>query len=253
MNEPSLLLERSVVVSEGNSGKTFVLVPGAWMGAWSWYPVAALLRARGYGVLALTLPGLSYGSAAAGLRLADAVDYIVSEIEARDLHDVVLVSHSWGGYPATGAAHRVAGRIAKVVYYNAVVPARGQAMSDENDQYGQAIHQSIAATADQTVPIPIDAIRMGLMQDESAEMQDLVFSMTLAQPGGYMTDCLDLDEVTTVGLEAAYVLGEHDVSLAKPGAEFAGRLGLTPIMVQGSHMAMLTKPTSIAEALIALA
>jgi len=32
----------------------------------------------------------------------------------------------------TGAAHRIAGRLAKVVYYNAVVPARGTAMVDEN-------------------------------------------------------------------------------------------------------------------------
>lgn len=48
------------------------------------------------------------------------------------------------------------------------------------------------------------------------------------------------------------MLGEKDISFAKPGAEFAGRLGLTPIMVPGSHMAMLTRPTDIAEALIAL-
>lgn len=239
-------------MTESSSAKTFVLVPGAWLGAWSWHPVAALLRARGHGVLALTLPGLSYGSSPAGLRLSDAVDYIVQEIEARDLQDVVLVSHSWGGYPATGAAHRVARRIATVVYYNAVVPARGQAMSDENEEYGQAIEMSMAATPDHTVPLPIEAVRMGLMQDESTELQDLVFSMTLSQPGGYMVDSLDVDEVTTVGLDAAYVLGENDNSLAKPGAEFAGRLGVTPIMVPGSHMAMLTRPADIAEALIAL-
>ena len=36
--------------------------------------------------------------------------------------DVVLVSHSWGGYPATGAAHRLADRVAKVIYFSAVVP-----------------------------------------------------------------------------------------------------------------------------------
>lgn len=54
--------------------KTFVLVPGAWVGGWSWYPVARLLRERGHGVLTLTLPGLSYGSSPAGLRITDAVD-----------------------------------------------------------------------------------------------------------------------------------------------------------------------------------
>ena len=45
---------------KSKTAKTFVLVPGAWLGAWSWYPVAALLRRQGYGLTALTLPGLTY-------------------------------------------------------------------------------------------------------------------------------------------------------------------------------------------------
>ena len=43
-----------------------------------------------------------------------------------------LVGHSWGGYVITSAAHALIGRLAKVVHYNAVVPARGAAMVDEN-------------------------------------------------------------------------------------------------------------------------
>src|SRR5579859_1536538 len=105
---------------EIESGQTFVFVPGAWLGAWSWHPVARLLRGRGHGVVPLTLPGLSYGSSPAGLRLADAIDFVAGELERRDLTNVVLVSHSWGGYPATGAAHKSAGRISKLIYYNAV-------------------------------------------------------------------------------------------------------------------------------------
>jgi pimeloyl-ACP methyl ester carboxylesterase len=233
------------------SGKlTFVLVPGAWMGAWSWHPVARLLRESGHDVVALTMPGLSYGSSADGLRLADAVDFVVREVETRDLRDVVLVSHSWGGYPATGAAHRLAGRIRKVVYYNAVVPLAGVSMSDENEVYGKAIRDSIAATADGTVPIPIEAVRFGLMQDESAELQDLVFALTLPQPGGYMVDTLDAGPAD---LPSAYLLGVDDQSLAKPGDEFAARLGVPAVAVPGSHMAMLSKPGDVADALMRVA
>lgn len=232
--------------------ETFVLIPGAWLGGWCWHPVARLLRASGYGVLALTLPGLSYGSPAAGLRMTDAVDHIVHEVEARDLHHVVLVSHSWGGYPATAAAHRLAPRIDRVVYYNAVVPEQGQAMSEENEQYGHAIRDGIATTADQTVALPLEAVRTGLMQDESSELQDLVFAMTLPQPGGYMVDAVDVTPVTTVGLPAAYILGVDDISLARPGTEFAARIGVEPLMVPGSHMALLTHPAGVADALISL-
>jgi pimeloyl-ACP methyl ester carboxylesterase len=233
--------------------RTFVLIPGAWMGAWSWHPVARLLKQDGHDVLALTVPGLSYGSSPEGLRLADAVDFVVREIEARDLRDVVLVSHSWGGYPATGAAHRLTDRIAKVVYYNAVVPAQGVSMTDENDVYGKAIQDSINATPDRTVTIPLEAIRAGLMHDESPELQELVFALTLPQPGGYMVDALDGPAVTDVGLPAAYLLGEEDRSLARPGDEFAARLGVLPVLVPGSHMAMLSRPADIAAALTAVA
>ena len=234
-------------------GKTFVLVPGAWLGAWSWHPVAKSLREHGHDVVALTLPGLSYGSSAAGLRLSDAVDHVVTEVESRDLDNVVLVSHSWGGYPATGAAHHLAKRISKVVYYSAVVPAAGAGMVDENDAYGQQIRASVAATPDRTVPLPVEALRAGLMPGESTELQDLVFHLLLPQPGGYMTDALDVPAVTEIGLAAAYLLGADDQSLARPGAEFAARLGLTPVVVPGGHMAMLTRPADIAAALIAAA
>jgi pimeloyl-ACP methyl ester carboxylesterase len=229
------------------------MVPGAWMGAWSWHPVARELRAHGHDVLALTMPGLSYGSSPEGLGLADAVDFVVAQIEERDLKDVVLVAHSWGGYPVTGAAHRLAGRMAKVVYYNAVVPARGVGMSGENDVYGEAIRASIAATPDRTVAIPLEAIRGGLMPDESAELQELVFALTLPQPGGYMVDALDVPVVTEAGLPVAYLLGAEDRSLARPGDEFAARLGIAPVLVPGSHMAMLSKPAAIAAALMSVA
>jgi pimeloyl-ACP methyl ester carboxylesterase len=236
------------------SGKlTFVLVPGAWMGAWSWHPVARELRGNGHDVVALTMPGLSYGSSPAGLGLADAVDFVVREVEERELEDVVLVAHSWGGYPVTGAAHRLAGRIAKVVYYNAVVPAAGVGMSGENDVYGEAIRASIAATPDRTVSLPLEAIRGGLMPDEPADLQELVFGLALPQPGGYMVDALDVPPVTEAGLPAAYLLGSGDISLARPGDEFAARLGISPVTVPGSHMAMLSKPDAVAAALLAVA
>jgi len=37
---------------------TYVLVPGAWLGAWAWDDVAASLRERGHEVQPVSLPGL---------------------------------------------------------------------------------------------------------------------------------------------------------------------------------------------------
>jgi pimeloyl-ACP methyl ester carboxylesterase len=40
--------------------------------------------------------------------LDDVADFIVALVGAHDLVDVTMVAHSWGGYPMTGAAHRLA-------------------------------------------------------------------------------------------------------------------------------------------------
>ena len=126
-----LIPQRGSTVMTSTS-PVFVLVPGAWHGGWAWQPVARRLREAGCAAVTITLPGLADGDERGGLRLCDAVDHLVAEAGRRDLREVVLVGHSWGGYVITGAAHRLAGRLAKVVYYNAVVPARGTAMVDEN-------------------------------------------------------------------------------------------------------------------------
>lgn len=120
--------------------------------------------------------------------MAQAVDFIVNQVEGRDLTNIVLVSHSWGGYPATAAAARLASRISKVVYYSAVVPESGIAMADESKQLGQVVRTAIASTSDATVPMPLDAIRTVMMQDATAQMQELVFGMCVAQPGAYMVE-----------------------------------------------------------------
>ncbi|MEW2471356.1 alpha/beta fold hydrolase [Streptomyces sp. NPDC046994] len=230
--------------------QTFVLVPGAWLGAWSWYPVARQLTERGYPTLTLSMPGLAYDGSPAGLRLADAVDHVVSEVESRDLTEIVLVGHSWGGYPVTGAAHRLAGRVAKVIYFAAVVPEQGTPMIDENEQYAAVIRQAIAATPDGTVPVGLDAVEGVLMPGDPTPLQKLVSHLLLPQPGGYMTESLDVPPVTKIGLDAAYVQCADDIALARPGAEFAARLGVEPAVIPGNHMTLLTDPAMVADALI---
>ncbi len=40
-------------MAESRPAPAFVLVPDAWLGGWSWQPVARLLTGRGYPTLAL--------------------------------------------------------------------------------------------------------------------------------------------------------------------------------------------------------
>jgi pimeloyl-ACP methyl ester carboxylesterase len=115
-----------------NGPATFVLVHGAWAGSWSWLRVVDRLTANGYRVHAPTLSGLGERSHLAGctINLTTHVRDIVNEITWKDLDQIVLVGHSYGGLVITGVAEQIGERIASIVYLDAFIPADGQSFAD---------------------------------------------------------------------------------------------------------------------------
>ncbi|SEG81700.1 Pimeloyl-ACP methyl ester carboxylesterase [Thermomonospora echinospora] len=114
---------------------TFVLVPGHWLGGWAWREVAGELRAAGHEVFAVTLTGLAEraAEATAEVDLDTHIADLVELIEGRDLREVVLVGHSGANMAVTGAADRVPGRLARVVYLDTAPLPSGMAMLDFQD------------------------------------------------------------------------------------------------------------------------
>jgi pimeloyl-ACP methyl ester carboxylesterase len=106
------------------TGAPIILVPGFWLGAWAWDDVVTALRADGYDVTALTLPGLESVRADRGaITLADHVEAICDAV--RDAGDpVVLAVHSGAGGAGYAASDCVADRIAAMVYVDSG-PATG--------------------------------------------------------------------------------------------------------------------------------
>jgi pimeloyl-ACP methyl ester carboxylesterase len=101
-----------------------VLVPGFWLGAWAWDEVAAILRADGHDVTALTLPGLeSVESDRSAITLRDHVDAICEAVEAAG-RPVLLAVHSATGFSGYAASDRIPERIAAMVYVD-TAPGKG--------------------------------------------------------------------------------------------------------------------------------
>jgi pimeloyl-ACP methyl ester carboxylesterase len=186
-----------------------------------------------------------------GLRLVDAVDHNVREVERRDLQDVVLVGHSAAGIPISGAAPRIADRLVHLAFFSAFIPRRGESMADALGPDTAAWMRATAdASPDGTIPIDFATFSTVLVQDEPAALQRLVFDQLTPQPSGHVLDSLDVDGPPSLGVPITYLLAERDIALAAPGADLAARLGVTPVMVPGTHEAMLTHPDELAEALL---
>jgi pimeloyl-ACP methyl ester carboxylesterase len=113
-----------------NEPVTFVLVHGAWHGAWCWDDLVAVMRARGQQVVAIDLPGHGENHEALtdlagdGASLAAAVQ----RVDGR----VVLVGHSYGGNVITQAMSHsdVAQKVAHLVYVCAIARPEGKSFSD---------------------------------------------------------------------------------------------------------------------------
>lgn len=112
---------------------TFLLVHGAFYGGWCWKRVLPHLRAKGHEVFTPTLTGTGERNhlLTRETSLSTHIQDIVNVLRYEELHNVVLVGHSYAGVVITGVADRAPGRIAALVYLDATVPENGQNASGQ--------------------------------------------------------------------------------------------------------------------------
>jgi pimeloyl-ACP methyl ester carboxylesterase len=108
----------------------FVLVHGAFHGAWCWEPVMSELKAARHTAVAIDLPGCGDDATPVADVTLDAYAERVCEALGTDEEPAVLVGHSMGGIAITQAAARCPDRIASLVYVAAFLPADGQSLVD---------------------------------------------------------------------------------------------------------------------------
>ena len=124
---------------------TFVLIPGMWLGAWAWRSVTPALQARGHDVHPLSLTGMAerVHLARPETDLATHVDDVLNLLRYEDLHDVVLVGHSYAGAVVLpGVAYRMPSRIARLVFVDSGPLPNGMSQSQFAGPEEQARNQA---------------------------------------------------------------------------------------------------------------
>ena len=110
---------------------TFVLVHGAWHGAWCWRRVTRLLTAHGHEVFAPTLTGVGERAhlLTPAIDLRTHIADVINLMKWERLGGVVLVGHSYGCMVATGVAEEMVGAIGSIVFLDAFYPDSGQSLA----------------------------------------------------------------------------------------------------------------------------
>lgn len=110
--------------------KQYVLVHGAWQGAWCWEVLAAILRSKGHRVHSVDLPGHGlnqYPLAEVTYQLY--YDWLKREINRFD-EPVILVAHSMSGMIAAPLLDELPKKIDHLFLIAAYMPQKGQSLLD---------------------------------------------------------------------------------------------------------------------------
>ena len=119
----------------------FVLVPGAWLGAWAWNEVTPLLEEAGHSVYPVTLTGMGerVHLATKDVGMETAIQDVLNVIKYNEIGSFVLVGHSFAGKVVAAVVDRFHEKAQKVIYLDAVLPERvatPQGAFDPTRQYG---------------------------------------------------------------------------------------------------------------------
>ena len=183
-----------------------VLVHGAWGGAWIWQRVLGPLRDAGHAVFAVTLTG---DGDRAHLRTPDIslqthVADVLGLIAAEELHDVVLVGHSYGGMVITGTADRLlqadARALRQLVYIDAMVPLPGESWGEQHSAEVVAARTAAALANDHALPPP-DPAGFGLAGAD----RDWLLRRQVPHPFGPYREPLPFDGARWAAVPRAFI------------------------------------------------
>lgn len=235
---------------------TYVLVHGAWQAPYVWATVKEQLEKAGQKVVVVELPahGNDYTSPE-NVSIDAYRDKVISEILSTK-QKIILVGHSMGGVVITAVAEKIPGKIKKLIYIGAFVPANGQSLFDLASQDAQSLlGPSIIPSADQlTLDVKHENITSIFCQDASDEVKQLVLDNYRAEPAIPFTNAVSLTGANFGSVDKYYIhtLMDHAIGIDLQN-KMADAAGITKTFaVNTGHSPFLTQPTEVTKLLLTI-
>jgi pimeloyl-ACP methyl ester carboxylesterase len=244
---------------------TYVLVGGGWLGGWCWQRVARRLRDEGHDAYPATLTGLGerVHLASPKVDLETHITDVVNLMEFEDLHDVVLLGHSYGGLVVTGAADRVPERISELVYLDtAPLPDGASLIEKFPPELRERTEDRVRESGEGwmlRVPPPEELADMASLEGVDEEHLGLLYSRATPQPFGTYTQPLRLtnparEELPKLGILCSFSLDQVRQMIASENSLFGEMAGPNWRLAElrTGHYPMFSRPDDLAELLLDL-
>ena len=238
----------------------FLLVHGAWHGAWCWRRVVPLLAQAGHRVHAVTLTGVGERAhlLSPAIDLETHITDVMAAMDSEEMAQAVLVVHSYAGMLGTAVADRRPQRLQHLVYLDAVLPRPGESWSST---HATATRNARIAAA-QADPLysfpPPDPSVFGLAADDHAWVQ----RRQTPHPGKPYTQVLDFDPHRVASVPRTFInctrppLATIDISrqrMVDPTFWNGGWLtGSRVVEMATGHDPMVSDPQGLASILLDL-
>jgi pimeloyl-ACP methyl ester carboxylesterase len=234
--------------------ETFVLVHAAWHTGKHFEPIANILRDAGHTVYCPNIRGNRPEDDRSKVSLEDAIASVVEFIEERDLTDIRLVGHSYGGMVISGVADRLEKRLRRIVYLNAFVPLPGQSLNDMVPQHLVAVFDAIAEANNGAVMLPFEVWRENFINDADIDLARSTYDDLNPQPNRTFVDKISLQRpLSDLSIGKSYINCQQDISLPHSypwHPRLSERLGLFRLVeMPGSHETIFSNPTGLAQAI----
>jgi pimeloyl-ACP methyl ester carboxylesterase len=231
--------------------RDFVLVHGAWHGAWCWKRILPALWAAGHRAFAVSLSGVGERAhlGPAGITLDTHIQDVAAVIEAEELQQCILVGHSYAGMVITGVADRLHERIGQLVYLDAVVPWPGDAWSSRHSDETRAQRRALIA-AQGVLPAAPPSL-FGLADEDAAWVE----RRQTPHPGGVYDQPLPYDAARWARLPRRFI-DCTDPALATIAASrerVRSEPGWVVDEIATGHDAMISAPQALLDCLLAAA
>lgn len=245
---------RPDIVARVNS-PTFILVHGAWHGAWCWQKLAPLLETRGARVLAPDMPSMGADATpAASVTLDSWAAKVAALVEAHP--GCVLVGHSLGGAVASRAAELAPAPIRQLVYLSAYLLANGDSVAEiARADAGSRIPPSmIPAQRGLTCTLRADAWRETFYGNCTDEDADFAMSRLAPQPLKPLVTPMRISDAAFGRVPRAYIETTRDRAISlQAQRRMQAALPCAPVFtLESDHSPFLSQPEALARILISI-
>jgi pimeloyl-ACP methyl ester carboxylesterase len=234
---------------------TFVLVHGAWHDESAWKAVIQHLEAKGHQAFAPTVAGHGKG-VNKNVNHAQCTQSIVDYIVDKDLTDIILLGHSFGGTIIAKVTEVVPARIRRLIFFNAFVLNDGESLTDNIPSDHKVLFDNLAKESnDNTIMIPFEVWRDAFLNDADLELARSSYDRLSPEPYQPLIDKLDLKQFYSLSIPKSYLYCTEDNVL--PQGEWgwhprmSNRLGqFRLVQMSGGHEVMFSNPIDLAEKIV---